>query len=206
MELEIKLGETQDLNDEKETAIKKEIERYNDLLRVMTIKIQRLDEEFDGLFISREEVLLSNSMKDTLKIPPKSPIIIEIKNHSKFGEIVSDLRKKKKILESIGFKKDSFYFVGILRGLDINEKLIEEKNQIKKSFNFKNMIVIYPDKSKFLDVPLYDIKEGSKGIKSEPTLRAKLYASLINIINKKLEELKSDLKKELLDAKDNIYK
>ena len=44
LELEIKLGEVQDVNDEQKNTIKKEIEKYNDLLRLITINIQKQDQ------------------------------------------------------------------------------------------------------------------------------------------------------------------
>ena len=200
LELEIKLEEIKDVNDERKNLIKKEIQKYKDLLKIITIKIQRLELEFDGFFISKEEIKLENTIGDKLIIPPKSPIILEVENHSKFGEIVSNLRKKKKILESIGFKENCFYFVGVLRNLIANEKLMEEIDKIKENFDFKNTIIIYPMKSKLFSAPLYNIKEASKEVKSK---REKMIERLIDIMDKKYEKMKDEIRKDFLGIDDN---
>lgn len=200
MELDIKLEEIKDVNDERKNLIKKEIQKYKDLLKIITIKIQSLELEFDGFFISKEEIKLENTIGDKLIIPPKSPIILEVENHSKFGEIVSNLRNKKKILESIGFKENCFYFVGVLRDLIANEKLMEEIDKIKENFDFKNTIIIYPMKSKLFSAPLYNIKEASKEVKSK---REKMIERLIDIMDKKYEKMKDEIRKEFLGIDDN---
>ena len=69
---------------EKENAteiqkIKEEIKNYEMLLKVITIRINRADQEFDGLFFSSNEFRLQNTIGDSLVIPPKKPIIIEVK-------------------------------------------------------------------------------------------------------------------------------
>ena len=143
---------------------------------------------------------MENAIGDKLIIPPKSPIILEVENHSKFGEIVSNLRKKKKILESIGFKENCFYFVGVLRDLIANEKIMEEIDKIKENFDFKNTIIIYPMKSKLFSAPLYNIKEASKEVKSK---REKMIERLIDIMDKKYEKMKDEIRKEFLGIDDN---
>lgn len=203
LDLNIKLREVDDINNAKRNSIKAEIEKYNNLLRLITINIKKKDQEFDGLFISNKTINLENSLDDQLKIPPKRPIIVEVKNHCKYSDIISNLRKKKKILESIGFQKDCFFFVGILRGLNLNDQIKEEIKLIKANSDLTNMIVIYPDNTKFLNVPLYDIKEGAKEVNLKQGPTNDLMQALIEIIDKKLDEkldnLKITLKRELKD-------
>lgn len=149
---------------EKENAtqiqkIKEEIKNYEMLLKVITIRINRTDQEFDGLFFSSNEFRLQNTIGDSLVIPPKKPIIIEVKNNIKYSEILDNIRDKKKKLDSLKLNEKNFYFIGILRGIDIDENGKKIINSKKRNLYFGNMIIIYPEKSKFLDVSLYEEKK-----------------------------------------------
>ena len=149
---------------EKENAtqiqkIKEEIKNYEMLLKVITIRINRADQEFDGLFFSSNEFMLQNTIGDSLIIPPKKPIIIEVKNNIKYSEILDNIRDKKKKLDSLKLNEKNFYFIGILRGIDIDENGKKIINSKKRNLYFGNMIIIYPEKSKFLDVSLYEEKK-----------------------------------------------
>ena len=95
----------------KEIQSKKEIEKCNDLLRLITINIQKQDQEFDGLFINNKTINLQNTIGDKLEIPPKSPIIIEVKNYCKYSDIIDNLRKKKKSLNQLDFKKTALIWL-----------------------------------------------------------------------------------------------
>ena len=103
--------------------------------------------------------MLQNTIGDSLIIPPKKPIIIEVKNNIKYSEILDNIRDKKKKLDSLKLNEKNFYFIGILRGIDIDENGKKIINSKKRNLYFGNMIIIYPEKSKFLDVSLYEEKK-----------------------------------------------
>lgn len=125
--------------------IQTEIKNCEMLISAITIRIEKRDQEFDGLFFSTKEINLTNNIGDSLTIPPQSPIIIEVKNITNYNTIVNNIRTKKKKLDSLKLNERNFYFIGIIRSLDINEKQKKEIDEKKKSVGFKNMIVIYPD-------------------------------------------------------------
>lgn len=189
---------------EKENAteiqkIKEEIKNYEMLLKEITIRINRTDQEFDGLFFSLNEFMLKNTIGDSLVIPPKKPIIIEVKNNIRYNDIVDNIKEKKKKLDSLKLNERNFYFIGILRGIDVDEKGKKEINSRKKNLYFDNMIIIYPEKSKFFGVSLYEEK--------------KLREDAINIIMEKLNKLdliEKDLKelkeKDLKDLREKVDK
>ena len=77
---------------------------------------------------------------------------------------------------------------------------MEELDKIKENFDFKNMIIIYPMKSKLFGAPLYNIKEASKEVKSK---REKMIERLIDIMDKKYEKMKDEIRKEFLGIDDN---
>ncbi len=146
--------------EEKKILIIKEIEEYEMLLKTITIKIERLDQEFDGLFFSQNEITLENNLGEKLVIPAKKPIIVEVKNHCKYKEIINNIGRKKRLLESLNLDNgDNFYYIGILRGINnIKETkvIIEKKRDNEK---LKNVIIIYPVNSNFLNIPLYEKKK-----------------------------------------------
>ena len=167
--------------------IKKQIENYEMLLKVITIRITRMEQEFDGLYFSSKKITLKNSIGDTLTIPAKSPIIIEVKNNNNYNEIINNIQEKKYLLESLRLKESNFYFIGILRSLNINEEQKKEINIKTKSLNFDNMIIIYPEKLTFLNVPLYEEKKETN-LKNGQNLE-----DVISIIMKKLEKIEKDV-------------
>ena len=74
------------------TRIKKEIKEYENQLKEFTITIERKDQEFDGFFMSSKEIKLSNTIGDSLKIPAKSPIIVEVKNFLNYAKIIDNIK------------------------------------------------------------------------------------------------------------------
>ena len=158
LNLEIEIDENKDDSEAKKNALIKEIEEYEKLLKPITVTIRKLDQEFDGLYINKKEFVLKNDLGYEMKIPANSFVIVEVKNHNNYFDLTMNLEKKEKILNSIGFPLDKFFFVGILRSVDEERK----KNGQLKKLKSKNMIIIYPDKSTFLGIPLFDEKKEKK--------------------------------------------
>lgn len=167
--------------EQKISEIEKEINKKEMLLQEITITIERLDEEFDGLFFSSKEIKLENTIGDVLVIPEKNPIIIEIINIINYNVIIDNIKSKKKILESLGFK--NFYYIGILRGIDVDKDQKEDINS-KKNFDFSKTIIIYPDNLYFLNVQIHASEKGVKEIKKEDEKESILY----NKIKEMLQE------------------
>ena len=165
LNLEIEIDENKEDSKEKINALKKEIEEYEKLLKPITVTIRRPDQEFDGLYISKKEFVLKNSLGYEITIPANSFVIVEVKNHNNYFDLSLNLEKKEKILKSIGFPIDKFFFVGILRSVDKERK---EKGKLRKLKN-KNMIIIYPDETTFLGVSLFDeiIEKNAKEEKAQ---------------------------------------
>ena len=167
LNLEIEIDENKDDSEAKKNALIKEIEEYEKLLKPITVTIRKLDQEFDGLYINKKEFVLKNDLGYEMKIPPNSFVIVEVKNHNNYFDLSLNLEKKEKILKSIGFPIDKFFFVGILRSVDKERK---EKGKLRKLKN-KNMIIIYPDETTFLGVSLFDeiIDKNGKEEKAQST-------------------------------------
>ena len=181
----IKYNNLKKENDEnlkdKYSRIKKEIEDLDILLTKVSIKVEKIEKELDGFFISSEEIVLTNTIGDKLVIPKEKPIILEVKNNSNYQNLIDNIRTKKNILKFLGLNDDLFFFVGILREIRINEEDKKGINKNIKDFNFTNTIIIYPQNSKLLGVSL--IKE-----KSEQN------NDILSCILKQLEEIKKDVK------------
>lgn len=154
LNLEMEIGGNKDDSEEKKNALKKEIEEYEKLLKPITVAIKKPYQEFDGFYISKKKFVLKNDLGHEITIPANSFVIVEVKNYNNYYDLTMNLEKKEKILNSIGFPIDKFYFVGILRSVDEARK---KNGQLRKLKN-KNMIIIYPDESTFLGVPLFDEK------------------------------------------------
>ena len=167
LNLEIEIDENKDDSEAKKNALIKEIEEYEKLLKPITVTIRKLDQEFDGLYINKKEFVLKNDLGYEMKIPANSFVIVEVKNHNNYFDLSLNLEKKEKILRSIGFPIDKFFFVGILRSVDKERK---EKGKLRKLKN-KNMIIIYPDETTFLGVSLFDeiIDKNGKEEKAQST-------------------------------------
>ena len=167
LNLEIEIDENKDDSEAKKNALIKEIEEYEKLLKPITVTIRKLDQEFDGLYINKKEFVLKNDLGYEMKIPANSFVIVEVKNHNNYFDLFLNLEKKEKILKSIGFPIDKFFFVGILRSVDKERK---EKGKLRKLKN-KNMIIIYPDETTFLGVSLFDeiIEKNAKEEKAQST-------------------------------------
>ena len=163
------------------SKVKNEIEDLDILLTKVFIKVEKIEKELDGFFISTKEILLSNTLGDKLNIPKEKPIIVEVKNNMNYQNIIDNIRRKKKIIKLLGLNDDLFYFVGILRDIKINE---EQKNSINegfKNFNFNNTIILYPENSKLLGISL--IKE-----------KVEQNNDILSDIRKQLEQIKKDIK------------
>ena len=64
----------------------------------------------------------TNNLDDEITIPANSFMIVEVKNYNNYFDLSENIKKKKNILNSIGFPVDKFFFVGILRNLDEERK------------------------------------------------------------------------------------
>ena len=218
LNLEMEIDGNKDDLEEKKNALIKEIEEYEKLLKTITVTIKKPDQEFDGLYISKKEFVLKNSLGYEITIPANSFVIVEVKNHNNF-ELTMNLEKKEKILNSIGFPLDKFFFVGILRSVDEERK----KNGQLKKLKSKNMIIIYPDKSTFLGIPLFDEKIEKK-TKEEKKDKAQSFKDevdksfqeviieMINNLSNEIKEIKNimnkmgkdiDYLKNKIDKKEN---
>ena len=203
-EEKIKLGELDD-NSRIITNIKEEIKNLETKIKKYYIKIEKKDQEFDGFFIASKKIILSNSIGDTLTIPAKSPIIVEVKNFSKYSNIIDNIKKKIKLLKALGFNIDNFYFIGIMRGIDVDE---EKKNQIDKKCQIleykKNLIVIYPDKMNFMNTFIYENKKSIEPIKKEENKGDKM-SELIQMV-KNLFSYFENMKKDYDSYFENMKK
>ena len=161
-----------------------------------------------------------------MTIQAKSPIIVEVKNIHNYKSILNNIKEKKRLLNSLGFDVSKFYFIGIIRGIDVG---LEEKKAIDRSFlyiDLSNIIILYPDKYNFLGVQLYEvddkikksIKDENKGKKEEKKMEEKQgeikegkenknFGDLLKDMQSKLEEFIKefhDLKEELIQIKTDI--
>jgi hypothetical protein len=199
---EIKKEEKEE--EEKITKLKEEINNYKNSLKKIILKIEQKDKEIDGLYFTSKKIILKNTIGDVLTIPEKRAVIVEVKNIKKYQTIVENIRSKKKLMNTLGIKTEALYFVGILRGININQEQKEKINKtIFKDLNMKNMIIIYPEKLNFLNVPLIEVKNGVKeGQKSDINLY-----DIINELKNELKELTgqiNELRKDVNFLKEKI--
>lgn len=191
---------------EQKALIEEKIKEYDTLLKKITIKIEKVEKELDGFYISTNDITLSNSIDDNLIIPKNSPIIVEVKNNFNYQKIIDNLKEKKKIIKLLGLEDDSFYFVGILRGIKITkiEKLIIQNNI--KDFNFKNTIIIYPEKMKFFGQSL--IKQKLNTDQNNDIQEINLEISNIKLLlvdmQKKLDQLTKKMDEKEIKKKINF--
>ena len=184
-------------DEEKKIKIMEDIHNYEKLLKKITFRIEQIDKEIDGLFFTSKEIILENTIGDKLKIPQEKAIIVEVKNINKYKTMVENIRIKKKLMSTLGFKTEDLFFVGILRGIDVDEKKKKEINdKYYKELNMQNMIVIYAEKFNFLNVPLIQVKNEKK---EKPKEDANLYSMFLDLkrmlINQSndINELKKDV-------------
>ena len=199
--------------DEKINSLQKEIDKCEILMKKITIKIEKKDQEFDGLFFTTKEINLTNSIGDKLKIPSNCPVIVEVKNYKRYKSILENIGKKKFLLESLGF--NDFYYIGILNGIDINESGKEEIIKNFKYFDSKKVIILYPEKQKFFNIPIYEEeKEKSvevKEIKKEENIThdlIKMFKDFEEKFSKELQDIKNDissLKKKFDESESKKY-
>jgi len=161
--------------------LKEEINRCEQSLKKINVKIEQKEAEIEGLFLSSKEIILKNTIGDELKIPEKSVVMVEVKNMKKYKTMIENILNKKKLMKTFGLKTDLFYFIGILRGIDINKDQKKEINdKFFKGLNMKNTIIIYPEKLNFLNVPLIEEKNE---VKEEPKKDKNLSDMLMDLIN-----------------------
>ena len=115
----------------------------------------------------------------------------------KYKTMVENILNKKKLMKTFGFKTDLFYFIGILRGIDINKVQKQEINdKFFKDSNMKNMIIIYPEKLNFLNVPLIEekneVKEEPEKDKNLSDMMMDIKTMLLNSINT-LSDIQKDI-------------
>ena len=202
LEMEMEIDGNKDDLEEKKNALKKEIGEYEKLLKTITVTIKKPDQEFDGLYISKKEFVLKNSLGYEITIPANSFVIVEVKNHNNYFDLTLNLEKKGKILNSIGFPLDKFFFVGILRSVDEERK----KNGQLKKLKSKNMIIIYPDKSTFLGIPLFDEKIEKK-TKEEKKDKAQSFKDEVDkSFQEVIIEMINNLSNEIKEIKNNMNK
>ena len=202
LNLEIEIDENKDDSEAKKNALIKEIEEYEKLLKPITVTIRKLDQEFDGLYINKKEFVLKNNLGYDLKIPANSFVIVEVKNHNNYFDLSLNLEKKEKILKSIGFPIDKFFFVGILRSVDEERK----NKEMLKNLKSKNMIIIYPEETTFLGVPLFDEKiEKKTKEEKEDKVQSSEDKSSKNFQDKVLQMFR-DLSNEIKEIKNNMIK
>ena len=202
LNLEMEIDGNKDDLEEKKNALKKEIKEYEKLLKTITVTIKKSDQEFDGLYISKKEFVLKNSLGYEITIPANSFVIVEVKNHNNYFDLTLNLEKKGKILNSIGFPLDKFFFVGILRSVDEERK----KNGQLRKLKSKNMIIIYPDKSTFLGIPLFDEKIEKK-TKEEKKDKAQSFKDEVDkSFQEVIIEMINNLSNEIKEIKNNMNK
>ena len=184
-------------DEEKKIKIMEDIHNYEKLLKKITFRIEQIDKEIDGLFFTSKEIILENTIGDKLKIPQEKAIIVEVKNINKYKTMVENIRIKKKLMSTLGFKTEDLFFVGILRGIDVDgDKKKEINDKYYKELNMQNMIVIYAEKFNFLNVPLIQVKNEKK---EKPKEDANLYSMIMDLktmlINQsnEINELKKDV-------------
>ena len=173
-------------SEQKINELTKEIEEYEILSKIINIKINKLQQEFDGLFFSTKEIILSNNIGDKLIIPAQTPIIVEVNNHCKYNKIIENIRIKKNLLKSLKIDKNNFYYIGILRGIDVDLQEKLKVNNAKKHFDFNKVIVIYPEGTNFLGESLYEQKNE---IKEESNIVLIELGKLMNEIIKIREDI-----------------
>jgi hypothetical protein len=153
-------GKTEKEDEEKIRKMKEEIDKYENSLKKIIIRIKRLDQELDGLFFNTEDINLKNTIGDELKIPAKSPIIVEVKNITKYKTIIENIREIQNSFNSvlslplILAKQDLFF-------IDKYIELIEGEFNMNISDNFIN------DFNYNLEESCLIKKNGSETIKSD---------------------------------------
>ena len=195
--------------EEAENSLKElrdKIDEYSKLLKRIIITIEKKDREFDGLFFASKKITLDNTIGDKLEIPEKSPIIVEVKNIIKYNTIIENIRSKKQLMSTLGFNTEKFYFIGILRGIDVNQEKKEKLNKtIFKNLNMKNMIIIYADKLNFLGKSLRGVTTTiNAGENLDESSGKNIYEIIIqlkNEIKKDLEGVRNEIKNEISGIK-----
>ena len=188
--------------EEKLNQLKVDIAKYSNYLKRITITIEKNDREFDGFFFSSKDITLENSIGDKLVIPKKSPIIVEAKNIIKYRTIIENIRSKKQLMSSLGFNTEKFYFIGILRGIDVNKEKKDKFNKsIFKDLNMKNMIIIYSENMIFLGQSLRGSSTSiNYGEFNEKNLDESKSKNIYDIIN----QLQNNMNKGFANVQTNI--
>ena len=203
LEEKIKSNKIKKVNaEEKLKQLKVNIAEYSNYLKRITITIEKKDREFDGFFFSSKDITLENSIGDKLVIPKKSPIIVEAKNIIKYRTIIENIRSKKQLMSSLGFNTEKFYFIGILRGIDVNKEKKDIFNKsIFKDLNMKNMIIIYSQNMIFLGQSLRGSSTSiNYGENNEKNLDESKSKNIFDMMN----QLQNNMNKGFANVQTNI--
>jgi len=194
-----------------------EIKEQEELLKGITVKITRINQEFDGLFFTTKEITLKNTIEDILTIPAKKPVIVEAKNISNYKSILNNIKDKKRLLQALGLDATKFYFVGILRGIDVDKTGKENAIKLVKYLDTKNLIIIYPDEWNFLGFPLYKSKkeiiekdetknDGETSLQEENTVNKNIGNEPSNDVLQKILKKLGELDQKVMELKVDMDK
>ena len=175
--------------------LENEKNKYEKWLSKVYVKIEKIEKELDGFFITRKEIVLTNSLGDTLKIQANSPIIVEVKNNKNYSKLLKNIQEKKKLIYSLGIDLKAFYFVGILRATTFKSQSEEKEAQTKiEKFNFERVIVLYPENLKFFGNSLITCNDNN-------SIEINNFNDMKSLILKLFDEIK-EIKKEIQNKVD----
>ena len=105
-------------------------------------------------------------------------------------------------MSSLGFNTEKFYFIGILRGIDVNKEKKDKFNKsIFKDLNMKNMIIIYSQNMIFLGQSLRGSSTSiNYGENNEKNLDESKSKNIFDIIN----QLQNNMNKGFANVQTNI--
>ena len=193
--------------------ITEEITSLEKLLKVLTIEIEKKNQEFDGFFFSTKEIKLENTIGDNLTIPAKKPIIVETKNIFNYKTIIDNIKDKKRLLTALNLDPEKFHFVGIIRGILIDENRKKAINGKIQNFKFENVIVIYPDKElNFLGSPLIELKKEKESQRekkveeSQEKKESNNFVYLLKEMQNQIVEFKNKVTEELNNLRADVNK
>ena len=205
----------QNEKEQRKQKLLNEIKEQEELLKGIIIKINRLNQEFDGLFFTTKEITLKNTIEDILTIPAKRPIIVEAKNISNYKSILNNIKDKKRLLQALGLDATKFYFVGILRSIDVDKDGKEKAIKSVKYLDTNNLIIIYPDKWNFLGSPLYKLKkeiiekkeaqnDGETSLQEKKIENKNIYKESFKAMPSEFAEFFEEMRKDIRDLKQTV--
>lgn len=168
---------------------------------------ESLQKELDGFYINEKKIIIKKEKNYT--ILPNSYILVEVKNHKKYNDILKNIKEKKKLIEKLGIdtKKNKIYFIGIIRDIINKKKEFKEKTkeEIEPDENEnendpKDNIIILTCKDLLDDKKIYYNYSEVDNVKI--TFKEEL-SKLANELNKKIDQKFDNLnqKMEKMDEK-----